>query len=138
MSSSCSRKGLKEMVALGMQSLTPAGSAKSPGQALNFFKHMRILGCAPNEITFAGVLGSCGDCLALVFVKQTHGLVVRYGFSGNVILETSLVDDYGKCKAMRAARRIFDEIEFPNDVTCNVLVRRYLGALLLCYIILVL
>ncbi|CAL1360733.1 unnamed protein product [Linum trigynum] len=99
---------------------------QSPGQALNFFKHMRILGCAPNEITFAGVLGSCGDCLALDFVKQTHGLVVRYGFSGNVILETSLVDVYGKCKAMRAARRMFDEIEFPNDVTWNVLVRRYL------------
>ncbi|CAN1170844.1 Pentatricopeptide repeat-containing protein At3g26540 [Linum perenne] len=98
----------------------------SPDRALSLFKEMRKLGCSPNEITFAGVLGSCGDCLALDFAMQTHGLIMKCGFPGNVILETSLVDAYGKCNAMREARRMFDEIEFPNDVTWNVILRRYL------------
>ncbi|CAN0922804.1 Pentatricopeptide repeat-containing protein At3g26540 [Linum grandiflorum] len=98
----------------------------SPERALSLFKDMRRVGCSPNEITFAGVLGSCGDCLALHFAMGTHGLMMKCGFSGNVILETSLIDAYGKCNAMREARRMFDEIEFPNEVTWNVMLRRYL------------
>ncbi|KDP26236.1 hypothetical protein JCGZ_22482 [Jatropha curcas] len=100
----------------------------SSEKALDLFKDMRREGVVTNEITFASVLGSCSDALALSFSRQIHGLIVKYGFYRNVILGSALVDVYGKCKAMSEARLMFDEIENANDVTWNVIVRRYLEA----------
>ncbi|KAK9096238.1 hypothetical protein Sjap_021735 [Stephania japonica] len=97
-------------------------------EALDLFSQMNGLGVGGNEVTFAGVLGSCAAVLDLLLCRQVHGLLVKYGFCGNVILESSLVDVYGKCFVMGDARRMFDEIESPNAVTWNVIVRRYLEA----------
>ncbi|KAH6836054.1 Tetratricopeptide repeat superfamily protein [Perilla frutescens var. hirtella] len=94
--------------------------------ALDLFAEMNGEGVFASEVTFASVLGSCGDVLELWLSRQVHGLIVKYGYSGNVILESSLVDVYGKCGVMIDARRMFDEIKNPNDVSWNVIVRRYL------------
>ncbi|EYU32474.1 hypothetical protein MIMGU_mgv1a023403mg [Erythranthe guttata] len=96
------------------------------GDALGLFSKMIGAGVFASEVTFASVLWSCGAALELWLCRQVHGLVVKYGYLGNVILETSLVDVYGKCRAMVDARRMFDEIEKPNDVSWNVIIRRYL------------
>ncbi|KAL2232320.1 pentatricopeptide repeat-containing protein At3g26540 [Sesamum indicum] len=96
--------------------------------ALGLFSKMNAEGVLASEVTFASVLGACGDVLELWLSRQVHGLVLKYGFVGNVILESSLVDVYGKCRRMSDARRMFDEIESPNDVSWNVIVRRYLEA----------
>ncbi|XP_028117268.1 LOW QUALITY PROTEIN: pentatricopeptide repeat-containing protein At3g26540 [Camellia sinensis] len=95
-------------------------------KALCLFLCMNRLGVSGNEITFASALGSCGAVLALVLSRQIHGLIVKCGLSGNVILESSLVDVYGKCRVMSDARRMFYEIQKPNAVSWNVIVRRYL------------
>lgn len=97
-------------------------------EVLDLFLVMNRSGVSPNEITFASVLGSCAAVLALFVSRQIHGLVVKLGLSGNMILGSSLVDVYGKCRAMSDTRRMFDEIENPNAVSWNVIVRRYLEA----------
>ncbi|KAI3464590.1 hypothetical protein Pfo_021253 [Paulownia fortunei] len=94
--------------------------------ALGLFSKMIGEGVFASEVTFASVLGSCGNVLELWLSRQVHGLVVKYGFVGNIILESSLVDVYGKCGVMIDSRRMFNEIENPNDVSWNVIVRRYL------------
>ncbi|KAK6938341.1 Pentatricopeptide repeat [Dillenia turbinata] len=95
--------------------------------ALWLFGLMHRLGTfAANEVTLAGVLGSCAKVLDLFVAREIHGLIVKCGFCGNVILESALVDVYGKCGVMSDARRMFDEIERPNAVSWNVIVRRYL------------
>ncbi|XP_057795621.1 pentatricopeptide repeat-containing protein At3g26540 [Salvia miltiorrhiza] len=94
--------------------------------ALHLFSVMIEDGVFASEVTFASVLASCGNALELWLSRQVHGLIVKYGFSGNVILESSLVDVYGKCGAMIESRRMFDEIQHPNEVSWNVIVRRYL------------
>ncbi|XP_073286035.1 pentatricopeptide repeat-containing protein At3g26540 [Primulina huaijiensis] len=96
------------------------------GHALGLFSRMFGEGVFASEITFASVLGSCGIALELWLSRQVHGLILKYGFVGNVILESSIVDVYGKCRLMSDARRMFDEIRNPNDVSWNVIVRRYL------------
>ncbi|GFY85530.1 tetratricopeptide repeat (TPR)-like superfamily protein [Actinidia rufa] len=95
-------------------------------KALGVFLDMNRLGVSASEITFASVLGSCAVVLAIFLCRQLHGLIVKCGFSGNVILESSLVDVYGKCQVMSDARRMFDEIKNPNAISWNVIVRRYL------------
>lgn len=94
-------------------------------EALGMFSRMRGEGVFASEVTFASVLASCATLLELGLSGQVHGLVVKYGFCGNVILESSLVDVYGKCGEISEARRMFDEIDNPNDVSWNVIVRRY-------------
>lgn len=89
---------------------------------------MNRSGFLPNEVTFASVLASCANASELVLSKQVHGLVTKFGFSGNVILGSSLVDVYARCGVMIDARRMFYEIPCPNAVTWNVIVRRYLDA----------
>nr|GMC98531.1 pentatricopeptide repeat-containing protein At3g26540 [Ipomoea batatas] len=93
---------------------------------LGMFLCMRKSGVSANEITFASVLVSYASLLNVWILRQVHALIVKFGFSGNAILETSLVDVYGKCKEMDDARRMFDEIENPNNVSWNVIIRRYL------------
>ena len=99
-----------------------------PGDVTSFFSNMNSSGILANEITFAVVLSSCGDTLQLFLGRQIHGLNVKRGFLGNVILESSLVDVYGKCFVIEDARRVFEEIKFKNLVSWNVIVRRYLEA----------
>ncbi|KAG2278846.1 hypothetical protein Bca52824_061401 [Brassica carinata] len=90
------------------------------------FVRMSRDGIRATETSFSGVLKSCGFVLDLRLLMQLHCSVVKRGYSGNVDLETSIVDVYGKCGAMSDARRVFDEIESPSDVSWNVVVRRYL------------
>ncbi|KAL3572763.1 hypothetical protein D5086_026667 [Populus alba] len=97
-----------------------------PEKALSYFGDMHKQGVYANEVTFSSALRACGDVLELCLSRQIHGLIVKYGFCGNVIVGSSLVDVYGKCGAMSESRRIFDEIENPNNVTWNIIVRRYL------------
>ncbi|KAF3679257.1 Pentatricopeptide repeat-containing protein [Capsicum annuum] len=95
-------------------------------KALGVFSDMHKSGVFAAEVTFAGVLASCASSLAFWVSRQVHALILKYGLGGNVILGSSLVDVYGKCRSMGDARRMFDEIERPNAVTWNVIVRRYL------------
>lgn len=99
-----------------------------PEKALELFVSMNKTGIIANEISFASVLRSCGEELELGLARQVHGVIVKRGFCGNVILESSLVDVYGKCMVMSEARRIFDEIKNKNAVSWNVIVRRYYEA----------
>ncbi|MQL92993.1 hypothetical protein Taro_025646 [Colocasia esculenta] len=97
-------------------------------EAVSLFLSMNNAGVYANGITFACVLSSCGDVLALFLAMQIHSLILKHGFGHNVILGSSLVDVYGKCHLIGDARKMFDEIESPNPVSWNVMVRRYLEA----------
>ncbi|XP_058097388.1 pentatricopeptide repeat-containing protein At3g26540 [Magnolia sinica] len=106
--------------------ITGYAQAGRAEEALMLFSGMGASGLVPNEITFASVLGSCAALFALFLAKQIHGLVIKFGFCWNVILGSSLVDIYGKCRVIDDARRAFHEIPTPNAVSWNVIVRRYL------------
>ncbi|XP_008244565.1 PREDICTED: pentatricopeptide repeat-containing protein At3g26540 [Prunus mume] len=106
--------------------ITAYSQTGNPEDAFGLFIKMNRSGFLPNEITFASVLGSCAAVLALWLSRQIHAVIFKYGFNGNVILGSSLVDIYGKCGVMRDARGIFDEIQNPNDISWNIIVRRYL------------
>ncbi|CAH9128440.1 unnamed protein product [Cuscuta epithymum] len=95
-------------------------------RAMDMFLHMRLSGVFATEITFASVIVSCASLLNVCNLRHVHALIMKFGFSGNVILETSLVDAYGKCKEMSDAKRMFDEIKNPNSVSWNVIIRRYI------------
>ncbi|KAF2283195.1 hypothetical protein GH714_043525 [Hevea brasiliensis] len=62
-------------------------------KALGFFFFMqRKLGLAPDGFTFGTVLTACGNLGRLKQGKEVHAKVITSGFSGNVVVESSLVD----------------------------------------------
>ncbi|KVH97531.1 pentatricopeptide repeat-containing protein At3g26540 [Cynara cardunculus var. scolymus] len=94
-------------------------------EALGVFLDMKKEGLSWNEISFASVMGCCGSLLEIYFAKGIHGLIVKYGFCGNVIIGSSIVDVYGKGGFLSDARRMFDELCNPNEVSWNVIIRRH-------------
>ncbi|KAK4802324.1 hypothetical protein SAY86_000527 [Trapa natans] len=106
--------------------ITAYSQAGRPKRALGMFKSMYKSGLSASEVTLAGILKASSTLLDVSILKQIHGLLVRTGFCRNVILGSSLVDVYGKCRVMSDARRMFDELPEPNSVSWNVIVRRYL------------
>lgn len=106
--------------------ITAYSQGGSPDEALSLFLCMNKLGVYANNITFASILGSCAAASELHLSRQIHGLITKYGFHRNIILGSSLVDVYAKCQVMSDARKMFNEIQYPNAITWNVIVRRYL------------
>ncbi|XP_023738014.1 pentatricopeptide repeat-containing protein At3g26540 [Lactuca sativa] len=94
-------------------------------EALGLFLDMKDDGFPWNEVSFANALGCCGSLLEISFAKGIHGLVVKYGFCANVIIASSIIDVYGKCRFLSDAKRMFDELRNPNEVSWNVIIRRY-------------
>ncbi|KAJ4877912.1 Pentatricopeptide repeat-containing protein [Raphanus sativus] len=105
--------------------ITACAKSRDHGEVFRTFVRMNRDGIRGTETSFSGVLKSCGFVLDLGLLRQLHCGVVKHGYSGNLDLETSVVDVYGKCGAMSDARRVFDEMERPSDVSWNVIVRRY-------------
>ncbi|KAG6526842.1 pentatricopeptide repeat-containing protein At3g26540-like isoform X1 [Zingiber officinale] len=99
-----------------------------PNEAVSLFSRMNSAGIRPKDVTLASVLGCCADLLASFLARQIHCLILKYGYLPNVILDTSVVDVYGKCLEMNDARKMFDLILHPNEISWNVIVRRYLEA----------
>ncbi|CAO2818388.1 unnamed protein product [Amaranthus hypochondriacus] len=106
--------------------LITASSQMGSMETLSLFLRMNRSGWFPSEVTFASILGSFGVVLGLCFTRVVHGFILKLGLSSNVILASALVDVYGKCDDIVDARRIFNEIDCPNYVSWNVIVRRYL------------
>ncbi|XP_050205839.1 pentatricopeptide repeat-containing protein At1g03540 [Mercurialis annua] len=95
-------------------------------KALGFFHLMqRRFGLAPDSFTFGTVLTACGNLGRLKQGKEVHAKVFTSGFSGNVVVESSLVDMYGKCGFVNESQLVFDGMRVRNSVSWSALLGGY-------------
>lgn len=97
-------------------------------EALEFFFMMQRIHnheLKPDSFTFGTVLTACGNLGRLKQGKQIHSKVVTSGFSGHVVVDSSLVDMYGKCKALSKARLVFDRMPQKNKISRTALLGVY-------------
>ncbi|GKD52339.1 pentatricopeptide repeat-containing protein [Tanacetum coccineum] len=78
---------------------------------------LRFLPCKPDALTCSFALKACARTLACNEAMQVHSQVVRHGFVGDVLLQTTLLDVYAKCGELDNACKLFDEMSV-RDVTC--------------------
>ncbi|KAL9677245.1 hypothetical protein QQ045_005473 [Rhodiola kirilowii] len=76
----------------------------------------------PNHITFAALIGACGDEVSVRLLEVFHGLVVKLGLSGNEYVGSSIVDRYTKQRRLEDALKAFDEIAEADLVSWNILI----------------
>ncbi|KAK9092386.1 hypothetical protein Syun_027297 [Stephania yunnanensis] len=79
----------------------------------------------PDGFTFGTILTACGNLGRVKQGKEVHGKVVVAGISGNVVVESSLLDMYGKCGLVEYSRRVFDRMPMKNAVSWCALLGAY-------------
>lgn len=94
--------------------------------ALGLFYLMQInCGFSPDGFMFGTVLAACGNLRRLKQGKELHGKIITTGMCGNVIVESSLVDMYGKCGSVFEAQCVFDRMSTKNSVSWSALLDGY-------------
>eukprot|EP00249_Psilotum_nudum_P002047 c14877_g1_i1 orf=1-321(+) len=66
-------------------------------QALELFWQMQQEDMEPNDVTFVGILRACAGPAALTDGKVIHANIVESRFVSDIVVETALVNMYGKC-----------------------------------------
>lgn len=95
-------------------------------EAFTCFKRMRAFdNLDPDSVTLLNLLNSCLRLGSLFHGKSIHGFAIRNGFFPNVVLETALVDMYGKCGMLNMAECIFIGMKEKNLISWNTMIGAY-------------
>ena len=100
-------------------------SQGSPKEALLLYTRIRSkgtysLGLVPQ------ILKACSSLCFVNYGKAIHGESIKYGGHFDVLVGTSLVDMYAKCREISDARKLFDLMSQRNVVTWNAMIGGYL------------
>ncbi|KAJ4829607.1 hypothetical protein Tsubulata_014273 [Turnera subulata] len=92
---------------------------------LSVYRYCRVSGCPSGDFTFPFVIKACSALGAFGIGKELHSVVLRNGFERNVVIQTALVDFYGRTGHLEHARALVDGIPQPDLVSWNALISCY-------------
>uniref|UniRef100_A0ACD5ZMF3 Uncharacterized protein n=1 Tax=Avena sativa TaxID=4498 RepID=A0ACD5ZMF3_AVESA len=93
-----------------------------PHEAMAYSVAMRETGETPNSITMLSILEACANCAETRASRCAHGVAVRSGVSFERDVGNALVDMYGKCGDLDAARRVFNAMPGKDVLTWNSMI----------------
>ncbi|XP_025012720.2 pentatricopeptide repeat-containing protein At4g15720 [Ricinus communis] len=96
-----------------------------PKFALWLYGRMPESSVVANDFTFATVINACSMLADLETGKKVHTHVEIFGFQGNLVVSSSLVDMYGKCNDVDGAKRVFDLMDYKNVVSWTSMIAAY-------------
>ncbi|XP_058777504.1 pentatricopeptide repeat-containing protein At1g31920-like [Vicia villosa] len=79
-------------------------------EALLMYVEMLERGIEPDKFTYPFVLKACSLLGARNEGVQIHGHVFKMGLEGDVFVQNSLINMYGKCGTIECARVVFDKM----------------------------
>ncbi|PNY00351.1 pentatricopeptide repeat-containing protein at1g31920-like protein [Trifolium pratense] len=94
-------------------------------EALLLYVEMIEEGVEPDKFTYPFVLKACSLLGACDEGIQVHGHVFKMGFEGDVFVQNSLVNMYGKCGAINCARDVFDKIGEKSVASWSAIIGAY-------------
>ncbi|XP_002307262.3 putative pentatricopeptide repeat-containing protein At5g08490 [Populus trichocarpa] len=92
---------------------------------LSVYKTCQVWNCLSDDFTFPFVIKACSVLGAFEIGKEIHCAVLRNGYERNVVIETALVDFYGKIGHLGTARSLIDRSPQPDLVSLNALISCY-------------
>ncbi|MCO5589128.1 hypothetical protein L7F22_043094 [Adiantum nelumboides] len=98
------------------------GQAK---EVFKLFQEMKADFQVPDRVTFLNVLKACGNMCFLDQAQQLHRSAKNFGVEFDLSLNNTLIDMYGKCGDVDAARQIFDDMQEHDTVSWNTLMTGY-------------
>ncbi|KAK7312051.1 hypothetical protein VNO77_35589 [Canavalia gladiata] len=94
-------------------------------EALSFFHQMRKHGIKSSRSTLASVLSAIASLEALDHGLLVHAEAIKQGFDSSIYVGSSLINMYGKCEMLDAARQVFDAISQKNTIVWNTMLGVY-------------
>ncbi|KAF8663732.1 hypothetical protein HU200_055054 [Digitaria exilis] len=93
------------------------------GEAFEFFKLMRIMGCCVDNYVFVSLLSICTKNNSLDVGKLIHGLIIKTN-SGccDSFVDNMLLDMYAKCGRIEDCLRVFEEMEDRNLISWTAVI----------------
>ncbi|XP_052154378.1 pentatricopeptide repeat-containing protein At3g51320-like [Oryza glaberrima] len=95
---------------------------KRPEQALEVVRWMAEIGVRGTAVAMVGAATACARLGRLGAGKEVHCAFLRRFEERNLLFSTALVDMYGKCRNVDAARKVFDRLSFRNVVCWNAMI----------------
>jgi pentatricopeptide repeat protein len=94
-------------------------------QALQLFRQMQQQWLLPNVVTLATVLSACTELLALRLGQEVHGHTIKAALDRHSLVQNGLVNMYGKCGRVAAARKVFDRMKSRDLISWNSMIGSY-------------
>ncbi|KAJ1282157.1 hypothetical protein BS78_03G029100 [Paspalum vaginatum] len=94
-------------------------------QALELFRQMQRQRLFPNVVTIATVLSACAELLALRMGQEVHGHTTKAVLDRHSLVQNGLVNMYGKCGKVTAARKVFDQMKTWDLISWNSMIGSY-------------
>ncbi|KAL4587010.1 hypothetical protein LXL04_011659 [Taraxacum kok-saghyz] len=94
-------------------------------EAINLFKDLKSSCDGVDIYVLATVFGACTDLLALKLGKIIHGYIVVNGVKNDSVLESSIVNMYGKCGDLDSASLMLHTLPYPDDFSLSSLISAY-------------
>uniref|UniRef100_A0A0D9W9W0 Pentacotripeptide-repeat region of PRORP domain-containing protein n=1 Tax=Leersia perrieri TaxID=77586 RepID=A0A0D9W9W0_9ORYZ len=97
-----------------------------PSEALELFAMMRASGGArPNQFTYGSVASACAGAGCVRSGEQVHACAAKGRFSGDMFVQSALMDMHLRCGSVEDARRLFAEMGRKDVVSWNALIRGF-------------
>ncbi|KAA8547535.1 hypothetical protein F0562_003964 [Nyssa sinensis] len=97
-------------------------NGRNPGCGLKLFREMVKTGLRGSDTTIVGVLTACGRSARLNEGRSVHGSFMRTYTKSSLIIDTALIDMYGKCRRVDVAQIVFDRMSTRNLVCWNAMI----------------
>ncbi|KAI3694302.1 hypothetical protein L1987_77266 [Smallanthus sonchifolius] len=93
-----------------------------PFESFSCLRRMQENGLKPDNVSLINSLPSCSQVGSLLRGKTVHAYAIRMGFLPHIVLDTALIDMYGKCGEPRLAKLVFSHMHQRNLVSHNTLI----------------
>ncbi|KAL5703893.1 hypothetical protein ACHQM5_022386 [Ranunculus cassubicifolius] len=90
--------------------------------SLELFNQMKGSDIVPDRYILSSVLRACSALEFLQGGKEIHGYVIRNGIDDDVSVSNVLIDLYSKCRKVKVARKLFDQMVVKNVVSWTTLI----------------
>ncbi|KMT09335.1 hypothetical protein BVRB_6g134300 [Beta vulgaris subsp. vulgaris] len=94
-------------------------------ECLQLYAAMRFMGVLPDQYVFPKILRACAQLSALETGAMIHKEAIVCGAELNVQVCSSLIDMYSKCKDVKSARWIFDNMAVRDLLSWNAMISGY-------------
>ncbi|XP_030523686.1 putative pentatricopeptide repeat-containing protein At3g47840 [Rhodamnia argentea] len=86
---------------------------------------MRREGPKPTEFALASILSVCGNMAILDSGKQLHAHVLLIGLEHTPMIQSALINMYGKCGCVKEASQIFDVATSTDIISWTAMINEY-------------
>lgn len=93
--------------------------------AAHVFHQMQAEGFFPNKHTFLSLVTVCAAQTALLQGKAVHACILGNGSMSDIVLQSALVNMYGKCRCVEDARKMFYGMSQRNVISWNAMMSTY-------------